>query len=43
MGATWGIQIAAPKSWDVALGTEIADSGTAIMELAMEHDLETGL
>jgi hypothetical protein len=35
--------VAASKSWDAALGTEIADSGTVDVELALKHDLETGL
>jgi hypothetical protein len=43
MGETWGIQIAVSESWDTALGTEVADSRTAVVELALEHDLEMGL
>jgi hypothetical protein len=42
-GETWGIQIAASKSWEAASGTENAGSGTMGAELASGHGLGMGL
>jgi hypothetical protein len=42
-GETWGIRIAMSKSWDAALGTENAGSGTTTTELASRHGSGMGL